>query len=99
MPYIAREERAKVDDTLAELIQSLSFVAPDDKAGMCNYIVTRLLSAAFAQRYNAMNSAVGVLECAKMEFYRRMAAPYEDVKMGVNGDAFPPMHVEINQDE
>ena len=31
---------------------------------------------------------VGVLECAKLELYRRMAAPYEDEKIEDNGDVY-----------
>jgi len=31
---------------------------------------------------------VGVLECAKMELYRRVAAPYEDKKKEENGDVY-----------
>ena len=29
---------------------------------------------------------MGVLECCKLEFYRRVAAPYEDIKIEENGD-------------
>jgi hypothetical protein len=38
--------------------------------------------------YSDYNEIIGVLECAKMEFYRRLAAPYEDSKIIVNGDVF-----------
>jgi hypothetical protein len=31
---------------------------------------------------------VGALECAKLELYRRLAAPYEDQKIKLNGDAY-----------
>ncbi len=33
---------------------------------------------------------LGALECAKMEFYRRVAAPYEREAMAKNGDVYPP---------
>ena len=29
-------------------------------------------------RYAHLNEVVGVLECAKLELYRRVASPYED---------------------
>jgi hypothetical protein len=29
-------------------------------------------------RYHHINTAIGALECAKLELYRRVAAPYED---------------------
>lgn len=34
---------------------------------------------------NASN-ALAAVECAKLEFYRRILAPYEDKKIGENGD-------------
>ena len=36
--------------------------------------------------YADINSAIGVLECAKLELYRRQAAPYEDKKIEENGE-------------
>jgi hypothetical protein len=41
---------------------------------------------AYPLRYFNLNRAVGVLECCKLEFYRRVAAPYEDTKIQQNGD-------------
>lgn len=38
--------------------------------------------------YQRLNDVVGVLECLKMEVYRRIAAPYEDGKIVTNGDVF-----------
>jgi len=34
--------------------------------------------------------AIGALECAKLELYRRVAAPYEDTKIAENGDVYDP---------
>jgi hypothetical protein len=34
------------------------------------------------------DEVVGVLECAKLEIYRRIAAPYEDKKIVENGDVY-----------
>lgn len=31
---------------------------------------------------------IGALECCKLELYRRIAAPYEDIKIGENGDVY-----------
>ena len=33
---------------------------------------------------------VGAVRCAQMEFYRRVAAPYEDAAIKKNGDVYPP---------
>ena len=39
-------------------------------------------------RYAHINEAVGALECAKLELYRRIAVPYEDQKMKESGDVY-----------
>ena len=31
---------------------------------------------------------IGALECAKLELYRRIAAPYEDTKIQENGEVY-----------
>lgn len=61
------------------------------KPGKLNYIITRLviMSLPPEPRYEDFNRAVGVLECAKLEFYRRMVAAYEDRKRSENGDVYP----------
>jgi hypothetical protein len=38
--------------------------------------------------YKNINQAIGALECAKLELYRRVAAPYEDKKALINGDVY-----------
>ena len=38
--------------------------------------------------YTSINAAVGALECAKLECYRRIAEPYEDAAKEKNGDVF-----------
>jgi hypothetical protein len=53
--------------------------------------VTRVLSAWLQKRglsYAAIADVVTVLETAKLEFYRRVAAPYEDRKVAENGDVY-----------
>jgi hypothetical protein len=48
--------------------------------------VTKMLKEIYPLRYYHINKAIGVLECIKLEFYRRVAAPYEDVKIKESGD-------------
>ena len=38
--------------------------------------------------YAEINRIIGALECAKLEIYRRLAVPYEDEKIILNGDVF-----------
>jgi hypothetical protein len=90
MPYIPRERRARYDGPISELIELLDIANPLTLDGDINYIVTRLLRAIYARNgYFDINRAIGVLECAKQEFYRRVAAPYEDERIGEHGDLLP----------
>lgn len=62
------------------------------RAGQLNYQVTSLVLAYLKENgtsYGTINAAIGVLECAKLELYRRIAAPYEDKKIAENGDVYP----------
>lgn len=62
----------------------------DNIEGLMNYTVTNLLDAMKVNsdhwRYKHINRVVGVLDCIKMEFYRRLAANYEDSAKETNGD-------------
>lgn len=59
-------------------------------AGELNYILTRQVDSYLGHEYNydRLNEVIGVLECAKLELYRRIVAPYEDVKIAENGDVY-----------
>lgn len=81
MPYIKQDRRK----TLAS-----STVIPKD-AGELNYLITELCDSyltTIGKSYQNINQVVGALECAKLEFYRRVAAPYEDLKKEENGDVY-----------
>lgn len=84
MPYITQERR--------EALRVSPYTRPLD-AGELNYVITDLcLSYALLEdslNYQRLNTVVGVLESAKLEFYRRMVAPYEDKKCKENGDVYP----------
>ena len=59
-------------------------------AGELNYAITRMVDTYLngALSYDRINSVIGVLECAKLELYRRVAAPYENGKIHENGDVY-----------
>lgn len=86
MPYIKPENRKKYDKVLKELVNLLRTLPPEEVDGELNYIVTKMLKEIYPLRYFHINKAIGVLECAKLEFYRRVAAPYEDIKIKESGD-------------
>lgn len=81
MPYISPEDRSRI------LMDETSISTP----GELNYFISILLNWYINQKgksYTTINEVVGVLECAKLELYRRVAAPYEDLKIEQNGDVY-----------
>ncbi len=86
MPYITQEDRPQYDEVLATLIALLKEKPPESVDGHLNYVVTRVIKEVYPLRYYHINKAMGVLECIQHEFYRRVAAPYEDTKIEQNGD-------------
>ncbi len=82
MPYISVEEREKLDGL--EDYQA-------ETAGELNYVITRLVDEYLVEKgitYETLNTVVGVLECAKLEFYRRLLVEYEDLKRSQNGEVY-----------
>lgn len=86
MPYIAAEDRPQYDKVLAELTEILKKNPPESIDGHLNYVITKIIKEVYPLRYYHINKAMGVLECVQQEFYRRVAAPYEDTKIEQNGD-------------
>jgi len=79
MPYIKRRDRERLSEEDSQPFNS----------GELNYLITRMIHDYIEARgvsYGALNEVIGVLECAKQEFYRRIVSPYEDIKMRENGD-------------
>lgn len=86
MPYIKAGNRNKYEKILEELVEILKTLPPEEIDGELNYVVTKILKEIYPLRYFHINKAVGVLECIKLEYYRRVAAPYEDSKIKEAGD-------------
>lgn len=89
MPYLKQAHRAQLDAAIDELYGLLE-TDPGKFAGELNYVIARLVQAPLLQKtsYAALSAIIGTLECAKLEIYRRLAAPYEDNKCKENGDVF-----------
>ena len=81
MPYIDEVARRRLADG-----------GVPESCGELNYAITRLvdeyLVRAGGVRYAHINEVIGALECAKLELYRRVAAPYEDAKIEDSGDVY-----------
>jgi hypothetical protein len=86
LPYVKAEKRVKYEKALHELVGILKSLPPEEVDGELNYVVTKILKGVYPLKYYHLNKAIGVLECIKLEFYRRVAAPYEDVKIKESGD-------------
>lgn len=80
MPYIPKIYRQQIlDGNLPE------------NAGELNYAITALINKyllEFGESYSRYNEVIGVLECVKLELYRRVISKYEDKKMKENGDVY-----------
>jgi len=91
MPYITRDKREQLDRMIDELVISLKNLDPtgDVTEGNMNYTITRLLNAVYEKTsYRNINEIIGILECAKLEYYRKRASVYEDKKIKENGDVY-----------
>lgn len=86
MPYIKLKNRSKYEKVLDNLVKILKELPPEEVDGELNYVVTKILKDIYPLRYFHINKAIGVLECIKLEYYRRVAAPYEDKKMKESGE-------------
>lgn len=80
MPYIQQRQRTELAEgremaNSGELNYTLTLVVKD-------YLDAKGLS------YNTINDILGALEGCKLEFYRRIAKPYEDNKLATNGDVY-----------
>jgi len=86
MPYINLTQRIDLNPIVVAGMHH-----PSITAGELNYTLTMLCINYMehnGKNYQHINDVVGALEGAKMEFYRRYAAPYEDTKIIQNGDVY-----------
>lgn len=81
MPYITKERR-----------EAIRAGAKPQDPGELNFAITTLVDTYLQDkggiRYGHLNDVIGALDCAKLELYRRIAAPYEDKKIAENGDVY-----------
>ena len=80
MPYIKQADRPRVLETLKA-----------ETEGELNFLITSIVKEYMNRkglRYVTINEVLGVLDAVTREFYRRIAAPYEDKKIQENGDVY-----------
>jgi hypothetical protein len=88
MPYIRIDKRLRFDRWIDNLTAELTSDGVDNITGNLNYIITKLFIKSKPKRYKDYNELIGVLECCKLEFYRRVIAEYEHSKKLENGDVY-----------
>lgn len=86
MPYITQKRKDMLArENIFNCGQSI------ETSGELNYLITELCKTFIRQhgrKYATYNEAVGVLECAKLELYRRVISLYEDEAIERNGDVY-----------
>ncbi len=81
MPYIS-----------ADNIKEISMGRAAETPGELNYMLTQQVLRYLYHhglQYVTLSDIMGAFEGAKLEFYRRVVAPYEDRKIKENGDVYP----------
>ena len=87
MPYIKNEAtRNTISQHMEEVVSTIN------NPGDLNFAITSLITHYWkdvdVSSYVVLNDIMGALECAKAEFYRRVAVPYEEQKLAENGDVY-----------
>ena len=90
MTYIPKERRTQLDGYINALVYTAALTTPQVmQAGVITYILTRIIDEVYSHsNYAGFAEAIGVLECTKQEFYRRVVVLYEDEKWLENGDVY-----------
>lgn len=94
MPYISKKDRKIYDDLIVKLAQKIAKKNIDNCTLFCgdwNYTITKLIKETLKAGniglgYGDWNEVIGMLECCKLEFYRKGVAPYENKKIMENGE-------------
>lgn len=84
MPYITKQRRDELGDNRIAYETA-------ETSGELNYQITQVILQYLDDKgksYSTINDILGALEGAKLEFYRRVVAPYENLKNMENGDVY-----------
>ncbi len=86
IPYINQSARKRIKPHIAKFWADCPII----EEGEMNYLITTLLEKYRGGKYgySLFNEIIGLLECIKLEYYRRMVAEYESEKCTENGDVY-----------
>jgi len=93
MPYITIGDRVDIDDALRKFLNLMGPLTP----GQFVYIMYQIAGwqasgggvGNLPVGWTEASRVVADMECAKLEFYRRIVVPYEEEKIYENGDCRP----------
>lgn len=91
MPYVTEKWKYKYQQCLERLSYRLveDTFGGRENNGVVVYVIYLLLKRIYgreASNFEVKSNALKVLESAKLEYFRRVMAPYEDKKIIENGD-------------
>jgi len=83
MPYITPDRREVFDAALKTLAAE---VANQGELNYCIYKLSALIIDRIGPSYEKLSMCSSAMEHAKLEWYRKKLAPYEEIKIAENGD-------------
>ncbi|WP_291321762.1 hypothetical protein [Desulfonatronospira sp.] len=83
MPYIPEERREVFDGLLEELSRE---VQTQGELNYCIFKLSRLIAGRIGYSYDNLSMCSSAMEHARLEWYRKVLAPYEDQKIREHGD-------------
>jgi hypothetical protein len=86
MPYIKQALRDNLDVEIQEVIDKIEEMDVESKNGIVVYALYKIVKELYWHSFDEISDGIKVLECAKLEFYRKVLAPYEDIAIDRNGD-------------
>lgn len=88
MPYILNKHRCSFDDDIKSIANNVRDISNELRPGVINYIFSKMLKEIYGEceSYRFHNEVIGILESAKMEWYRRYTSKYEELCIDRNGD-------------
>ena len=81
MPYIPQDTRKIFDEHIKHIATNIQH------PGELNYVFSKIIKTMLddGMDYQGLNEVIGVLECAKLELYRKIGSHYEDKAEQKNG--------------
>lgn len=89
MPYIIQDQREFLEERLKEICELVEDLPLG--SGDIVYIITKILLSHLKKKeicFENLSDIIKILECAKMEYYRRVMVPYEESKIKERGDVY-----------